>query len=88
MKISVAYATPQRHAWSEVELPEHATVREAIDASGLTRMFPEIDLATQKVGVFGKIVALEARLDEGQRVEIYRPITADAKALLGRDDDE
>ena len=83
MKVSVTYALPERQTWVDVEVPEHATVREAIEASGVLRAFPALDLATQKVGVFGKLVALEARLEPGQRVEIYRPITADARALLG-----
>jgi putative ubiquitin-RnfH superfamily antitoxin RatB of RatAB toxin-antitoxin module len=39
------------------------------------------------VGIFGKMVALEARLEPGQRVEIYRPITADPIALRGDTDD-
>jgi putative ubiquitin-RnfH superfamily antitoxin RatB of RatAB toxin-antitoxin module len=47
-----------------------------------------LDLSIQKVGVFGKTVALEARLEPGQRVEIYRPITADPVALRGNSDDD
>ncbi len=82
MKVSVAYALPERQTWVEVELPEHATVREAIEASGIPRAYPALDLAAQKVGIFGKLVALEARLAPGQRVEIYRAITADPRLLL------
>jgi len=74
MKVSVTYALPDRQSWLEVEVPEQATVREAIDASGIIRAFPSVDLSTQKVGVFGKLVSLEARLEPGQRIEIYRPI--------------
>jgi putative ubiquitin-RnfH superfamily antitoxin RatB of RatAB toxin-antitoxin module len=87
MKVSVTYALPDRQAWLDVEVAEHATVREAIEASGIARAFPSLDLSTQKVGVFGKAVALEARLEAGQRVEIYRPITADPVALRGGADD-
>jgi putative ubiquitin-RnfH superfamily antitoxin RatB of RatAB toxin-antitoxin module len=81
MKVSVTYALPDRQVWLDVEVPNQATVRDAIDASGIIRAFPIIDLNTQKVGVFGKTVALEARLEAGQRVEIYRPITADPMLL-------
>jgi putative ubiquitin-RnfH superfamily antitoxin RatB of RatAB toxin-antitoxin module len=88
MKVSVTYALPERQAWLEVEVPEQATVRDAIEASGIMRAFPVLDLSTQKVGVFGKTVALEARLEPGQRVEIYRPITADPTALRGNSDDD
>ena len=88
MKVSVTYALPERQTWLEVDVPEQATVRDAIEASGIMRAFPALDLSTQKVGVFGKTVALEARLEPGQRVEIYRPITADPIALRGRSDDD
>lgn len=88
MKVSVTYALPDRQAWLEVEVPEHATVRDAIELSGITRSFPSLDLKTQKVGIFSKPVALEARLEAGQRVEIYRPITADPAALRGSAGDD
>ena len=87
MKVSVTYALADRQAWLEVEVAEQATVRDAIEASGIARTFPALDLSTQKVGIFGKVVSLEARLEAGQRVEIYRPITADPKALRAGDDD-
>ncbi len=87
MKVSVTYALPGRQVWLEVEVPEHATVRDAIELSGIARTFPTLDLSTQKVGIFSKPVSLEARLEPGQRVEIYRPITADPVALRAGADD-
>ena len=87
MKVSVTYALPERQTWLDVEVPDHATVREAIEASGICRAFPTLDLSVQKVGIFSKTVSLEARLEAGQRIEIYRPITADPRLLRGDDDD-
>jgi hypothetical protein len=86
MKVSVTYALPDRQTWLEVDVPEQATVRDAIEASGIARAFQGLDLSTQKVGVFGNTIALEARLEAGQRVEIYSPITADPMALRGDTD--
>lgn len=84
MKVGVAYATPARQVWLTVDLADGATVREAIERSGILAMFPEIDLATQKVGVFSKVTTLEAVVEEGARIEIYRPITADPKTVPRR----
>ena len=74
MKVSVAYALPEEQVWLSVEVEESATLMTAIHTSGILNMFPSIELDTQKVGVFGKVSSLEATLNEGDRVEIYRPI--------------
>lgn len=84
MKVSVVYAKPERQAWLHLDVPEGTSVRAAIERSGILKQFPEIDLATQKVGVFGKAVELDAVAEEGARIEIYRPITCDPKTVKRR----
>lgn len=84
MKIGVAYASSSRQAWLSVELPEGATVKDAIEHSGILEQFPEIDLEQQKVGIFSKVCKLDAALADGDRVEIYRPIICDPKAVRRR----
>ena len=81
MKIGIAYALPQRQSWLEVDIPDGATVKDAIERSGILKQFPEIDLEQQKVGIFGKVSKLDAVLNDGDRVEIYRPITCDPKTV-------
>ena len=80
MKVEVAYARPDVQVILEVDVAEGATVEEAIRRSGILERFPEIDLSTQKVGVFAKVVPLSQTLREWDRVEIYRPLIADPKA--------
>ena len=87
MNIGVAYADKFKRLWLKLEVPDGSTVREAIERSGLLPQFPEIDLTTQEVGIFGKIVKLNARVNDGDRVEIYRPITADPETVERRDID-
>ena len=84
MKIAVVYANPKRQFWTTVDLPEGSKVQDAIDRSSVLRQFPEIDLAAQKVGVFSKVVALDSPLEDGDRVEIYRSLTADPKTIQAR----
>ncbi|SMF95749.1 hypothetical protein SAMN02949497_3123 [Methylomagnum ishizawai] len=85
MKIEVAYAKPDHQLILGLELPAGATAEQAIRASGMLARFPEIDLAVNAVGIFGKTCALDQALKPGDRVEIYRPLPADPKeARRGR----
>jgi putative ubiquitin-RnfH superfamily antitoxin RatB of RatAB toxin-antitoxin module len=85
MQIGVAYSEPSNQIWLTIEVPDDSTVKSAIEKSGVLRMFPTIDLDTQKVGVFGKLVKLDASLKPGDRVEIYRAITCDPQTVPRRD---
>jgi hypothetical protein len=80
--IEVVYALPGRQVVRRIELPEGSTVGDAIEASGLGREFPEIDPGL--VGIFGKRVRADARLRDGERVELYRPLQADPKEVRRR----
>ena len=90
LRVEVVYAQPREQSAVLVELPAGATVRRAIEASGLLERHPEIDLARQAIGIWGRSTALDAVLADGDRVEIYRPLVADPKsarrsrALKGR----
>jgi len=85
MHVSVAYAEGNQQAWLEIEVGEETTVQEAIEKSGILKRFPQIDLETQRVGVFGRAVKLDATLREGDRVEIYRPIICDPQTVPRRE---
>ena len=64
-------------------MPAGTTVREVALRSGLDAHFADLDLATSPLGIFGKAVAKpdERVLEEGERVEIYRPLIADPKEV-------
>jgi hypothetical protein len=79
ISVEVAYAREMVQALLTVKAQPGLTIREAIERSGLLQRFPEIDLAVNKVGVFGKVAALDAALADGDRVEIYPPLIADPK---------
>ena len=85
MQVSVAYALPEKQVWLELNVPDGATVIEAISQSKILVQFPELDLDELKVGIYGKFCKLDTTLNEGDRVEIYRPITADPLTVPRRD---
>lgn len=79
--VEVAYALPEKQYLQRVKLEEGATVEEAIRASGLLELRSDIDLSKNKVGIYSRPVKLTDALNDGDRVEIYRPLIADPKEL-------
>ncbi|MGZ8950251.1 MAG: RnfH family protein, partial [Methylobacter sp.] len=64
--------------------PDNSTIEETINLSGVLKLYPEINLSSQKVGIFGKIAALDTPVNDGDRVEIYRQITVDPQTVQRR----
>ena len=79
IQVEVAYALPDKQKILTVDISEGATAKDAIEKSGIIAEFPEIDIASAKIGIFGKLAKMAAVLRPGDRVEIYRPLIADPK---------
>lgn len=84
MKVRITYALPQRQLSITIDLPDGSTVSDAIKRSGILERFHAIDMEKQKVGIFGKFVKLDAAVEDGDRIEIYRPLTVDPKTVPKR----
>ncbi|ATM94803.1 Uncharacterised protein family (UPF0125) [Yersinia frederiksenii] len=81
IRVEVVYALPERQYLRTVSLAAGSTVEDAINASGLLELRPDIDLTKNKVGVYSRPVKLGDKVNDGDRVEIYRPLIADPKEL-------
>lgn len=81
--VEVVYALPEKQKLLRMQVPKGTTLREAAERSGMQAHFPGLDLATCPLGIFGKTVSKpqERVLEEGERVEIYRPLLADPKEV-------
>ena len=79
--IEVCYARPDLQELVELCVDSGTTLKQAIERSGIMDRFPEINLAKNKVGIFGKLKSLQQILRDGDRVEIYRPLIADPKEV-------
>ena len=73
----VVYAAVDRQALLSISVPTGTTVRQALLVAEVTSAFPELDFAHCPVGIFGKVVDGGRVLEEGERIEIYRPLLAD-----------
>ncbi|MEB0009754.1 RnfH family protein [Pseudomonas sp. MH9.2] len=83
IEIEVVYAGIDRQVLLSVGVASDSTVRDALQASGISQHFPELDLAHCSVGIFGNVLSdAETRvLVAGDRIEIYRPLLADPKEV-------
>jgi putative ubiquitin-RnfH superfamily antitoxin RatB of RatAB toxin-antitoxin module len=84
MKVTLVYALPTKQIVQPVEVADGATVQQVLETSGILTRCPEINLDEQKVGVWGKVAALDAVVEDGSRIEIYRAITVDPKTVKRR----
>ena len=79
--IEVIYALPGEQILLKRSVPSGTTVADAIQSSGMLDKCPEIDLAANKLGIFGKLTKADAVLRDKDRIEIYRPLIADPKEV-------
>ena len=84
IEIEVVYALPQAQTVVTLRVPAGTTVQEAIARSGIAARHPEIDRASMLTGICGRRAPPSAVLREHDRVEIYRPLSADPKQARGR----
>jgi putative ubiquitin-RnfH superfamily antitoxin RatB of RatAB toxin-antitoxin module len=79
--VEVAYALPERQVILPLKVDAGTSIEQAIQLSKISEMFPEIDLDSNKVGIFGKLRKPDEILRPGDRIEIYRPLIADPKEV-------
>jgi uncharacterized protein len=75
--VEVVYAEVERQIAVRIELPRGSSARLAIDLSGIAGKLPEGAVDLQRLGVFGRRIEPEHILQDGDRLEIYRPLLLD-----------
>ena len=79
--VEVIYALPGEQRLFSLRVIRGASVLQALQESGVLLRYPQIDPGTAKLGIFGRRVEAEAILSAGDRVEIYRDLSADPKVV-------
>ena len=79
INIEVIYALPRRLDRVTLDLPPGTSALDAVQASGLLQQLPQ-GMAF-RIGVWGRPVVPETPLHDRDRVEIYRPLSADPKTV-------
>jgi putative ubiquitin-RnfH superfamily antitoxin RatB of RatAB toxin-antitoxin module len=79
--VEVVYALPNEQKIFSLVVNNASTVEDIINQSGVLSSYPDIDLSTNKVGVFSRNVKLHDTVRDKDRIEIYRPLLADPKEI-------
>lgn len=77
--VEVVCATAERQLLREITLPAGSRVIEAVEQSGILQAMPEVAFDPSQLGIFSRRVAPDDTLRDGDRVELYRPLTLDPK---------
>jgi putative ubiquitin-RnfH superfamily antitoxin RatB of RatAB toxin-antitoxin module len=80
-RVTVAAALPHEQRVVALDLAQGATAWDAVVAAGVLELYAGVAPETLAVGIWSRACARDTVLREGDRVEIYRPIRADAKAM-------
>ena len=75
INIEIAYALPDRYYLKSFKVDEGTMIQTAILQSGILQQFTEIDLRENKVGIYSRPAKLTYQLKDGDRIEIYRPLS-------------
>lgn len=77
LHIEVVRAFPEKQELIPLELPVGSTLRQALEAARLS----DVDMATGKFGIYGKLASADTVLRDRDRIEVYRPLIADPKEV-------
>ena len=82
--VEVAYAEPDKQEIVVLQVDVGTTAAAAVAQSGIDKNFPALQLEGADLGIFGHPVSSDQVLQEGDRVEIYRPLLIDPKEIRKR----
>jgi hypothetical protein len=89
--VEVVYGLPEKQKLIQLNVAVGTTALQAVEQSGIVQAFPRIDLENCKMGIFAQVLGTkglaepsEYKLQERDRVEIYRPLIADPKEVRRR----
>ena len=79
MRVQVACAEAGRQTVLAIEVESGCTAAGAVEQSGILAMHPDVDAPRCALGIFGREVARDHRLRDGDRVELLRPLPDDPR---------
>ncbi len=79
--VQVLFAWPDQQHLLSLQVAAGCTLGDAIESSGIRRHLGDLEVNDRNVGIYARPATLATVLSEGDRVEIYRPLTRDPKDM-------
>ena len=79
LRLEVVYATPERQCLIEVLVDSGTKCAEAVRLSGIGNKFPDDNVDSLPIAVWGRMVSGDRNVREGDRIEILRPLEIDPR---------
>ena len=79
IRVEVVFALAERQQLLSVTLTAGTTAIEAVARSGMAGKFPDQDLAACALGIWGRLIDETQILQDGDRIELYRPLKIDPR---------
>ena len=77
--VELVFALPDAQLVLSLEVDAGSSVSDVIARSGVAEKYPDIRFDSLEVGIWGRVVQRERRVEPGDRVEIYRPLLLDPR---------
>ena len=74
--VEIAYAEPSRAILRQLTLPAHSRVADALNLSAIVSEL-RLEMSQLTLGIWSKPVTADTVLTDGDRIELYRPLTID-----------
>ena len=79
IRVEVVFALPDRQELVTVHVAANTGCADAINKSGINARFPDLDLATFPIAIWGSSVGPDDQVKDGDRIEILRPLAIDPR---------
>ena len=79
MQVEVVFALAEKQVLLVLAVDQGATIADVIAAAGLAETFPDERLHDLETGIWGHPAARDRRVEDGDRVELYRPLQRDPR---------
>ncbi len=81
VQVEVVYAMPDEQYRECITVPEGSTARCVVESSTVLAKLKQVDMSQIKIGIYGRLITLDTVMQDGDRLEVYRPLRADPKTV-------